>query len=133
MVEVDFGRTTGDYARHRAGFPKTFFDHVARLGVEPGGRRMLDLGSGTGSVGRELARRGARVVAVDPSHAMLVTGMELDEPAEVKTLRARSRAEALGLRDGCMDAVVAGQCWWWFDEGPAMSESNASSHRVDSW
>ena len=30
---VDFGKTAGDYARHRAGFPPVLFERLAALGV----------------------------------------------------------------------------------------------------
>jgi putative AdoMet-dependent methyltransferase len=43
---------------------------IARLGIMPG-QSVVDLGCGTGTFAREAARTGARVHAVDVSHAML--------------------------------------------------------------
>src|SRR5437870_4642083 len=68
---MDFGAAAPDYARHRAGFPPSFFARVAVTG------RMLDLGSGTGTLARGFAAQGAQVVAVDRSAAMLAQATDL--------------------------------------------------------
>lgn len=104
---MDFGAASEDYARHRAGFPPSFFARVRLSG------RVLDLGSGTGSLARGFARQGARVVALDVSRAMLQRAADL--PA-----RVAARAERCPFTDGAFDAVTAGQCWHWFD-GPAVA------------
>jgi demethylmenaquinone methyltransferase/2-methoxy-6-polyprenyl-1,4-benzoquinol methylase len=44
---------------------------IAARAAEPGGRRVLDLGTGTGDLAAELCRRGATVVGADFSAAML--------------------------------------------------------------
>ena len=58
-MHVDFGRTAEDYARHRAGFPEQLFERLTARGIGCAGQRVLDLGSGTGSLARGFARRGA--------------------------------------------------------------------------
>lgn len=102
---MDFGPAATDYARFRAGFPKTFFERVRLAG------RVLDLGSGTGVLARGFEEQGAQTVAVDLSPTML--GQAGDLPRRVAAL-----AEATPFRDGVFDHVVAGQCWHWFN-GPA--------------
>src|SRR6218665_4163128 len=67
----DFGRTADDYVKHRAGFPESFFQRLAREGVLRAGLRALDVGTGTGTVARGLARWGCHVLALDPSASML--------------------------------------------------------------
>ncbi len=37
-MQVDFGRTTEDYARHRAGFPDELFERLARRGIGHAGQ-----------------------------------------------------------------------------------------------
>jgi ubiquinone/menaquinone biosynthesis C-methylase UbiE len=60
-LRADFGKTAIDYGRHRAGFPDEFFDRLAKSGIIRTGMRALDLGTGTGTVARGLALRGARL------------------------------------------------------------------------
>ena len=65
---ADFGRTAGDYARHRAGYPDFLFQRLMRRGLMRPGMRALDLATGTGYLGRGLAQRGqnlnGRLIAV---------------------------------------------------------------------
>jgi len=40
VKDIDFGRTGGDYARHRAGFLDAFFERLVALGtISPGSCR----------------------------------------------------------------------------------------------
>ena len=57
-MKVEFGRTARDYGRYRAGFPDLLFEELAARGVGLAGQRVLDLGTGTGSLARGFARRG---------------------------------------------------------------------------
>lgn len=120
---ADFGRAAADYRRHRAGFPEAFFARLEAMGVGLAGQRMVDLGTGTGSLARRFAGAGARVVAVDASAEMLEAGraMAAEEGATVDFRQAS--AEASGLEAGAFDAVVAGQCWHWFDHHRALAEA----------
>ena len=87
-MQVNFGRTAADYARYRAGFPALLFDELAARGVAVAGRRVLDLGTGTGTLARGFAARGAEVVALDPAESLLAQGRVLardypDTPLDV--------------------------------------------------
>ena len=70
-MQVDFGRTADDYVMYRAGFPEALFERLEGCGIGRAGQRILDLGSGTGSLARGFARRGARVTALDIAEELL--------------------------------------------------------------
>ncbi|PTL84513.1 class I SAM-dependent methyltransferase [Vitiosangium sp. GDMCC 1.1324] len=122
-MQVDFGRTADDYVKHRAGFPERFFERLAREGVLRSGLRAVDLGTGTGTVARGLARHGCQVTALDISDSMLegARGLAADERLSIDFRRAP--AENTGLPDGSADLVIAGQCWHWFDREAAAREA----------
>ena len=63
----DFGRTSKDYARYRDIYPQIFYDHILRRGLCRSGQRVLDLGTGTGVLPRNMARYGARWTGTDIS------------------------------------------------------------------
>ncbi len=74
------------------------------------GASILDVAAGTGLVSRSLARhdRTARIVSLDPSAAMLTTGVAQDRTAGLGSRIAPvlGRAEALPFADATFDAVT---------------------------
>ena len=52
----DWGRTSADYARFRDIYPPEFYEHILRRNCGTAGQRMLDLGTGTGVLPRNLVR-----------------------------------------------------------------------------
>ncbi len=118
----DFGRTADDYARHRAGFPPKLLDRLTAIGVVRPGARVVDLGTGTGSLARLFAQRGCEVTGVDVAAPLLEQAKRLDREAGVRVTYVEGRAEATGLPGGGFDVVSAGQCWHWFDRPAAALE-----------
>jgi SAM-dependent methyltransferase len=120
--QVDFGRTAADYATHRAGFPPSFYVHLARRGIDVAGARLVDLGTGTGTLARGFARRGAQVTGIDPAVPMLEQAQQLAAAEQLHVDFIEGRAEATGIAAGSVDIVTAGQCWHWFDRATAAAE-----------
>jgi SAM-dependent methyltransferase len=118
----DFGRTASDYARHRAGFPSELIDRLFARGVAAPAARVVDLGTGTGSLARLFATRGCDVTAVDIAAPLLEQARRLDREAGVEVAYVEAPAEATGLPSGAFDVVSAGQCWHWFDRPAAARE-----------
>jgi len=119
---VDFGKAAGDYARHRAGFPPSLFERLAALGVGLPGQRVLDLGTGTGTLARGFAERGAEVTGLDVAQPILDEAARLADERGLRVRWLRGRAEDTGLDGGAFDIVSAGQCWHWFDRVRAAAE-----------
>ena len=122
-MSVEFGRTAGDYARHRAGFPESLFDRLDTFGIGRSGQDVVDVGTGTGTVARNFALRGCRVVGIDPSPEMTDQARRLDAVAGVQVDYRVGTAEATGLPGGAYDVYSAGQCWHWFDRPLAATEA----------
>ncbi|MFP6729304.1 MAG: class I SAM-dependent methyltransferase [Alphaproteobacteria bacterium] len=122
--DIDFGKTASDYGAHRAGFPEALYDRLAVFGIGKAGQRLLDLGTGTGALGRGFARAGCKVTGLDPSDALIEEAKRLDGEAGVTTTDyVIARAEETGFPDHAFDVVTAGQCWHWFDRPAAASEA----------
>lgn len=105
-------------AAGRAGLT-ALYDPVLRLTMREGawrpllvehaaaaGRRVVDLGCGTGTLAIALARRGLKVTAVDGDEDVLARARRKASRAGVEVSWARGLAGALPLGDGTADAVV---------------------------
>jgi ubiquinone/menaquinone biosynthesis C-methylase UbiE len=104
-MSVDFGRRAASYDRIRPvdeNWRRTFDVVVGEADLR--GRRVLDLGCGTGRLSAALAEEGiARVWGVDASAEMLAVARE-KLPAGVGL--KQGRAEDLPFRDGWFERVV---------------------------
>ncbi len=122
LPQVDFGRTADDFARHRAGFPPSLFERLRGHGLGIPGQRVLDLGTGTGSLARGFARAGALVTGLDIAPLLLEQARALDHAEDLHIDYRVARAEATGFGESQFDLVSAGQCWHWFDRPLAAAE-----------
>jgi SAM-dependent methyltransferase len=115
LLGSSFGAAAVAYAEHRPDYALA----AVRWALEPApGRRVLDLGAGTGKLTGTLVALGADVVAVEPDPAMLA---ELRRA--LPAVRALSGgAEAIPLPDASVDAVLAGNAMHWFDMAVAGPE-----------
>ena len=120
---TSFGNTASDYAAYRAGFPPLLFDRLADFGIGISGQRIIDLGTGTGTVARQLAGRGCDVVGVDPDVRLMAEGAAMTAADGVAVEWHEGTAESTGLADDGADVVTAGQCWHWFDRPAAVAEA----------
>lgn len=115
--EFDWGKTSRDYADHRAGYPDSFYNVSSALGIGLPQQTILDLGTGTGELARAFAKRGA-----------IVTGIDIDiaanQIAEAERLAVRDgldivfqigAAEAIDFHDASFNVISAGQSWQYFD------------------
>jgi len=110
-----FGAAAAAYAEHRPDYAEA----ALRWALEPApGRRVLDLGAGTGKLTAMLDALSAEVTAVEPDPAMLAE-LRRALPA-VRALPGS--AEAIPLPDSSVDAVLAGQAMHWFDMAVAGPE-----------
>src|SRR5690349_18617456 len=98
-LTIDFGRTAQDYGRFRAGFPDSFFARLPAYSVGLPGQRVLDIGTGTGTVARGMARFGCRMTGLDRSAELMAEARRLDAESGVTIEYVQAEAEATGLPD----------------------------------
>jgi ubiquinone/menaquinone biosynthesis C-methylase UbiE len=120
------GRFTGladAYNKGRPGYPEAALDFiVGHCGLGPGSA-VVDVGCGTGISARQFARRGLRVIGIEPNGDMRARAEAHPTPAGGQQPSYRpGRAEDTGLADGCADAVVGAQAFHWFETQPALRE-----------
>ena len=121
-MNINFGLTAEDYAKHRAGFPDWFFERVFNEGIVKAGDLLADLGTGTGTLARGFAERGCTVTGIDISAQLMEQARDFALQAGLEVDFRFAKAEATGLPDDHYDVVTAGQCWHWFDRPVAALE-----------
>lgn len=129
-MPTNFGAAADDYAKFRAGFPESFFDRLASAGFCRAGTTVVDVGTGTGTLARGFAQRGATVIAIDPDDRMVQRARQLDAAASVSIEYKTGTAERIPVPDAIADVVTAGQCWHWFD-GPRAAKEFARITKSD--
>lgn len=103
-----------EYDRFRPGFPDAAAAEILPSRVST----VLDLGAGTGKFTELLFTRADRVIAVEPSEAMLdVLRAKLPETEAIV-----AGAESIPLPDSSVDAITVAQAFHWFDRDPAGAE-----------
>jgi SAM-dependent methyltransferase len=119
---IDWSRTSLDYAEHRPGPPARLFDLLGALGVGLPQQRVLDLGTGTGLVARELARRGAVVSGIDSAAGQIDSARRSAAAEGLAIDFVVAAAEAVPFAAASFDVVIASQCWMYFDVEQTLAE-----------
>ncbi len=111
----DWGRTSSDYAKYRDIYPPIFFSKVAERGLCVEGQRVLDIGTGTGVVPRNMYHYGAKWTGADISENQISQARILAEKDGMDIDFVVSSAEELDFPDESFDVITACQCFFYFD------------------
>ena len=111
-LRLSFGRAAFDYEFGRPEWP----EGIALVGGLPRSAHVLDLGAGTGKLTRVLARRFARVTAVEPDESMRAVCSHVTDDC------LDGSGEAIPLPAASVDGVFCGDAFHWFDWAHALGE-----------
>jgi SAM-dependent methyltransferase len=105
------------YERHRPSYPDALVDWILETAGLDAPGRIADVGCGTGIATRLLAARGHSVLGIDPSLDMLRFAQAAGGASYIAAHAANT-----ALAGGCLDLVVAAQCFHWFETAPTLME-----------
>ncbi|MCI8604531.1 MAG: class I SAM-dependent methyltransferase [Ruminiclostridium sp.] len=114
----DWGKTSSDYAKFRDIYPPVFYGKILERGLCIKGQNVLDIGTGTGVIPRNLYRYGADWTAADISENQINQAKLLSEGMDIHYLTAS--AEELKFDDDSFDVVTACQCFFYFNHEKVM-------------
>ena len=114
----DWGKTSADYARFRDIYPPAFYRKMIERQLCVAGQRVLDVGTGTGVLPRNLYRYGAKWTGTDISEEQIGQAIRLSKGMDIAY--AVMPAEALTFPDHTFDVITACQCFWYFHHEKVM-------------
>lgn len=109
----DWGRSSADYAKYRDIYPQIFYDKILERNLCLAPQNVLDLGTGTGVLPRNMRKYGATWTAIDISERQIQTARELSRGTDIKY--CAMSVENAAFPDNSFDVITACQCFFYFD------------------
>jgi SAM-dependent methyltransferase len=118
-----FGGLASGYDQYRPDYPPEAVEFIVRHCRLTPGKRLVDIGCGTGISTRTMARMGLGVIGIEPNPDMRHQAEGVQSPAGGSPTYLDGRAEATGLPDASADVVMAAQAFHWFKAAAALAEA----------
>lgn len=109
----DWGKTSQNYAKFRDIYPQRFYEKIVSRGLCIQGQHVLDVGTGTGVLPRNMYRYGAKWTGTDLSEEQIAQAKRLSKGMDIDYYV--SAAECTAFSDQSFDVITACQCFWYFD------------------
>ncbi|MBQ8509105.1 MAG: class I SAM-dependent methyltransferase [Clostridia bacterium] len=116
----DWGRVSREYAMFRDIYPEIFYQKIIGRGLCTNGQRVLDLGTGTGVLPRNLYPYGAKWTGTDISAEQIEQAKMLAAQNHMDIDFSAVPAEQIAFPANTFDVVTACQCFWYFDHAKVM-------------
>ena len=111
----DWGKVSEAYAKYRDIYPEKFYRKIVDRGLCVKGQRVLDLGTGTGVLPRNLYPYGADWAGTDISPEQIAQAKRLASEGGMDIDFRAVSAEETDFPDASFDVITACQCFWYFD------------------
>ena len=106
----DWGKTSDDYAKYRDIYPQEFYNYILNLGLCKDGQKVLDIGTGTGVLPRNMYKYGAEWTGTDIAENQIEQAKRVAEDAGMHIDFLVSKAEEVSFPDETFDVITACQC-----------------------
>lgn len=111
----DWGRTSKLYAKFRDIYPDEFYQRIIKRNLCIKGQSVLDLGTGTGVLPRNMYKYGAKWTGADISSNQIEEAIRLSKQNNMDIKYIVSPTEKIDFPDESFDVITACQCFWYFD------------------
>lgn len=116
----DWGKTSADYAKYRDIYPEMFYEKIVKRNLCVKGQKVLDLGTGTGVLPRNMYRYGAEWIGIDISENQITQAKCLAEAGGMDIDFQVAATEDIDFPSNSFDVISACQCFWYFDHEQVM-------------
>ena len=111
----DWENTSSDYAKYRDIYPDEFYERIKALNLCVEGQKVLDLGTGTGVLPRNMYKYKASFIGVDASENQICEARRLSIEAGMDIEYITAPAEDVVFPEESFDVVTACQSFMYFD------------------
>lgn len=116
----DWGKASIDYAKFRDIYPQEFYDRIIQRNLCVSGQKVLDIGTGSGVLPRNMYHYGAKWIGVDISENQIKQAKLLSKGKDIDYYPLAT--ENINFPDESFDVITACQCFWYFDHERIVSE-----------
>lgn len=116
----DWGMTSTEYAKYRDIYPNKFYDKIIEKNLCIKGQKVLDLGTGTAVLPRNMYKYGARWIGADISENQIAEARRLSKESDMDISYMVEATENIDFPEGSFDVITACQCFWYFDHKKVM-------------
>lgn len=109
----DWGKTSDDYAKFRDIYPTEFYKKIISRNLCINNQKVLDLGTGTGVIPRNMYSYGAKWTGIDISENQIKQAKILSKNLDIDYFSMS--AEKIDFPENTFDVVTACQCFWYFN------------------
>lgn len=110
----DWGRASSDYAKYRDIYPEEFYQKILSFGLCKDGQKVLDIGTGTGVIPRNMYRFGADFTGTDISENQIEQAKKLSAESDMDIDFLCCPTEKLDFPEESFDVITACQCFFLF-------------------
>lgn len=114
----DWGKVSADYAKYRDIYPQEFYQKILDLGLCKNSQRILDIGTGTGVLPRNMYFYGGKWTGTDISTEQIEQSNRLSVGLDINYKAVAT--ENIDFPASSFDVITACQCFWYFDHERVM-------------
>ena len=111
----DWGRVSNDYAKYRDIYPDEFYQYLLKNGICVKDQIVLDIGTGTGVLPRNLYQYGAKFTGIDIAENQIKQAKMLSQSGNMDIDFICTPAEKIDFQPDTFDIITACQCFTYFD------------------
>lgn len=116
----DWGKTSADYAKFRDIYPQEFYDKIVNRKLCIHNQNVLDVGTGTGVLPRNMYRYGAKWIGTDISENQIEQARMLSKDMNIDYYTLAT--EEIDFPDSSFDVITACQCFWYLNHEQVMPD-----------
>ncbi len=109
----DWGNISSDYAKYRDIYPPKFYNKIIDRNLCINGQKILDVGTGSGVLPRNMYKYGGKWVGTDISQNQIAQAKILSGGMNIDYFAIPT--ENICFPDNSFDVITSCQCFWYFD------------------